>query len=213
MSDLQPIIDYLDSLTKEVADLKKRMTDSEGVGLPNLKFTAGSLLFAGASGFPTQDNANLSFNDTTNILSINGVPFPVAIGTFTPTFAGLDGGATWTYSLQTGFYTRIANICLFRLSLTGATRAGTALTAAIISGLPFTSDATANDHSPCDLDTIDTVTLSATCTQLTARVPNNASYIQFVETLGTAPTSTGLLAPGAWAPTSTIRVAGQYMVA
>lgn len=134
------------------------------------------------------------------------------VGTFTPVFAGSSGGATWTYSVQTGFYTRIGNRCLFNLSLIALTRSGTPLGNAIISGLPFTSDATADSHSPCDLDSISGWTLTGTITQLSARVPPGLAWIEFVENLVTAPTTANFLAAGGLGATAFIRASGQYMV-
>lgn len=69
-TELQPIVDYLESLTNELASLRKRVVDVEGVSMPNLKFTTGSVVFAGASGYPTQDNAQFFWDDTDNRLGI-----------------------------------------------------------------------------------------------------------------------------------------------
>lgn len=136
-----------------------------------------------------------------------------AQGTFTPSYEGTGTAGTWTYSVRTGFYTRIGNLCFFRLSLTAATRPGAPTGSGVIVGLPFTSDATANSHSAVSLDTIDAVTLSGTIVQLTARVPANATRIDLVEVLGTAPSAAGLLAATGLSATATIRVSGHYMVA
>jgi len=70
MSDLQPIMNYLESLTTELAKLRKRVTDAEGVSQPRLNFTPGSVLFAGSTGLPAQDNANFFWNDTNNTLAV-----------------------------------------------------------------------------------------------------------------------------------------------
>jgi hypothetical protein len=134
------------------------------------------------------------------------------VGTFTPAFAGSSGGATWTYSVQTGFYTRIGNRCFFNLALFGATRTGTPLGNAIVTNLPFVSDATANSHSPCDIDSISGFTLTGTITQLTARVTPGQAWIEFVENTATAPTAANFLAAGGIGATAIIRASGHYMI-
>jgi hypothetical protein len=69
-TDLQPVVDYLEQLTNELASLRKRVVDAEGVSVPNLKFTTGSVVFAGASGYPDQDNAQLFWDNTNNRLGV-----------------------------------------------------------------------------------------------------------------------------------------------
>lgn len=133
-------------------------------------------------------------------------------GTFTPQYEGLTTSGAWTYSVQTGFYTRIGHRCFFQLSLTAATRPSAPTGAALISHLPFTSAADANSHSPVTLDTIDAVTLSATCMMLVARIPPNKTYIEFIEVLGTAPTAAGQLLATGLSATATVRVSGSYIV-
>lgn len=135
-----------------------------------------------------------------------------ATGTFTPAYAGTGGGATWTYSVATGFYTRIGNRCLFNLSVSVSARAGVPIGGALITGLPFTSNATANSHSPIVLDTLDALTLSATCVQLVGRVPPGQSWIELLEVLGTAPSAAGVLAGTGLGTASFIRASGSYML-
>jgi hypothetical protein len=135
-----------------------------------------------------------------------------ASGTFTPAFAGASGGATWTYSIAAGFYTRIGNRCFFNLSVTTTARAGVPIGGALITGLPFTSNATANSHSPVTLDTIDQITLTAGIVQLTARVPPGQSWIEFVESIGAAPCVATFLAGTGLTATATIRASGHYML-
>lgn len=135
-----------------------------------------------------------------------------ATGTFSPQYEGFTTPGSWTYSVRTGFYTRIGNRCFFNLSLTAATRPGAPTGAALISGLPFTSDATANSHNPVVLDTIDALTLTGTIVQLTARVPPGKTYIELIEVLGTAPSVAGALVSTGLSATATIRASGHYML-
>ena len=143
---------------------------------------------------------------------ITGFTTFYATGTFIPAYAGTGTAGVWTYSVQTGFYTRIGNRVLFNLSVNAATRPTPPTGAALITGLPFTSTATANSHSPVCLDVIDACTLSGTIVQLTARVPPSAAYIELVEVLGTAPTVAAFLAATAFSATAFIRASGSYMV-
>jgi hypothetical protein len=137
----------------------------------------------------------------------------VATGTFTPQYEGFTTPGTWTYSVQTGFYTRIGNRCFFNLSLTAATRPVAPTGAALISHLPFTSASDANSHSAVALDTINAITLTGTIVQLTARISPGLTYMEFFEVLGTAPTAAAQLAATAFSATATIRVSGHYIVA
>lgn len=134
-------------------------------------------------------------------------------GTFTPSYQGTGTAGTWAYNIQTGFYTRIGNRCFFNLSVQVGSRSVAPTGDARIIGLPFTSIATANSHSPVDLDTLDSLTLTAGITQLTARVPPSAAYIEFVEVRNVAPTATNLLAATGLGTASTIRISGHYLVA
>jgi hypothetical protein len=133
-------------------------------------------------------------------------------GTFTPQYEGLTTPGSWTYSVQTGFYTRIGHRCFFQLSLTSGSRPVAPTGAALISQLPFTSAADANSHSPVVLDTIDAVTLTGTTMMLTARIPPNKTYIEFIEVLGTAPTAAGQMLATGFGTASTVRVSGNYIV-
>jgi hypothetical protein len=135
-----------------------------------------------------------------------------ASGTFTPSYEGTGTAGVWTYSVRTGFWTRIGNRCFFNLSITAATRPTPPTGGGVIVGLPFTSDATANSHSPVTLDTIDEVSLSGTIVQLTARIPPGTTRIELIEVLGTAPSAAGALLATGLSATATIRISGHYMV-
>ena len=65
-------------------------------------------------------------------------------GTFTPGILNGWGVTTPTYSQQTGFYTKIGNVChvSFRIGLSGGTINGNRLT---ISGFPFAAGSNTSD--------------------------------------------------------------------
>lgn len=77
MSDLnRAIIDSLNDLKQRVADLAAQdsIKFSASTGLPTFSsLTAGSVLFAGASGVLAQDNANLFWDDSGNSLGVGTV--------------------------------------------------------------------------------------------------------------------------------------------
>jgi hypothetical protein len=133
-----------------------------------------------------------------------------AEGTFTPGYQGSGTFGSWTYNVQTGFYTRHGNRCLFDINIQAATRPGAPTGNAWIIGLPFTSLSTANSHSPVTLDTIDAVTLGGTTIQLTARIPPNSTRIEFTEIIAAGST---LLPATSLTATAFLRVAGHYMIA
>ena len=133
-------------------------------------------------------------------------------GTFTPQYEGFTTPGTWTYSVQAGFYMLYGGRCFFNLNIMAATRPVPPTGAALISHLPFSSSATADSHSPVVLDTIDAVTLTGTIVQLTARIPPNKTYIEFIEVLGTAPSAAGQLAATGFGATATMRISGNYIV-
>lgn len=201
----------LDRFSRDVLfrlnDLEERLKRVSGERPGN--FTTGSVLFGGSDGRITQDNANLSWDDSGNILSINGVSFPVAVGTFTPTFQGSGTAGAWTYSIQTGFYTRIGNRVLFNLSIAATVRGGAPTGDAWIVGLPFNSNSTANSHSPVSIDTLSAVTIGGTTIQVTARVPPSATRVELVEVIAAG---VALLPATSLTATAFIRVAGSYMI-
>lgn len=134
-------------------------------------------------------------------------------GTFTPSYQGTGTAGTWAYAVQAGFWHRIGAVLFFRLSVNVSSRSVAPTGAARIIGLPFTSIATANTHSPIAIDTVDGFTLSATCVQLVGRVPTSASYIELIEVVGTAPTVGSFLGATGFGTASFIRVSGHYLVA
>lgn len=134
-----------------------------------------------------------------------------ASGSFTPIFAGSGTAGTWTYSVQIGRYTRIGNRVLFNLTIVAATRPGAPTGNATITGLPFTSEATASNNQPCAIE-LANVTLSATNTMVTARVPPNATIVELLEVLGTVPATAGFLAATGLTATAVIECSGQYMI-
>lgn len=160
-----------------------------------------------------ENDRRLSQTETKEVPgNIPGFATFYAHGTFTPQFEGRSTPGLWTYSEQVGFYTRIGNRCLFNLSLIATARSSVPAGTALISHLPFTSDVTSGCYSPVTLDSIDAITLSGTIVQLTARIPPNATYMEFLEVTGTAPSVASFLAATGITAGAVMRVSGQYMV-
>lgn len=149
--------------------------------------------------------------ETKEVPADSGFSSFYAKGTFVPVYQGSGTAGTWVYSVQTGFYTRIGNICFFTLSVAVSSRSVAPTGTARIINLPFTSLSTTNSHSAVSLDTIDAYTLSGTITQLTARIPNGVTYIELIEVLGTAPTTASALAATGFGTASFIRCSGHYI--
>jgi hypothetical protein len=165
--------------------------------------------------FDTLEKMVTTLNDLkSRIVDLESVPrTPYKTGIFIPQFEGLTGPGTWTYSaVRSGFYTLIGKTCTFDLSITATARTLAPTGGALITGLPFTSANVANNHAPVTLDTIDNFTLTANTFQLTARIPPNKTYLEFIESIGIAPSVAGLMNSAGIGPTATIRIHGQYTI-
>ena len=91
--------------------------------------------------------------DTNGILSVNGVQFPATQsasadanclddyeeGTWTPTVAGDTTAGSYTYSTQSGAYTKIGGVVTAHFTLTAITTSSAGSGSIKIAGLPFTS--------------------------------------------------------------------------
>jgi hypothetical protein len=84
-------------------------------------------------------------NDTHDISTQTFTSDGYVEGTFTPVIEGITTAGVGTYSVQVGRYTRIGNRCLFNIQLTWSAHTGTGNMR--LSGLPFSSDSTANNNS------------------------------------------------------------------
>jgi len=95
-------------------------------------------------------------------------------GTFTPTIAGTTSAGTGTYSIQTGFYTKIGNTVFFRLRIDWSAHTGTGNM--IISNLPFISSSTANSFSSVSIGYLNNIALTASSIA-TAFVGVNQAFV------------------------------------
>ena len=103
---------------------------------PGARATIGAVGYVG----PTTIGNVAIFADTIGTVENGGTIPALTTGSWTPalTFGGLSTGIV--YSVQHGIYIRVGNLvtCFFTMSLTSA---GSAVGAAAIAGLPFTSNA------------------------------------------------------------------------
>jgi len=127
-------------------------------------------------------------------------------GTFTPTLVSTGGGLP-TYGVQVGFYTRIGNRVLFSLRLTISALNTLAAGNLSISGLPITSNATANNTQ---VQTIQCNNLAATAvTEIFASIASSATSIGLGKY---AAGTTSSLTQGDITGTAIFNVSGQYQV-
>ena len=126
-------------------------------------------------------------------------------GTWTPTltFGGLSVGIT--YSSQVGRYTKIGDRVFFQIWL-NVTAKGSSTGSALLTGLPFTSNAATNSNSPLALrlsgvtfDSDSAAYIAPADTEVNLNGISNAGVLNTLDDL-------------AFAATSTIMVAGQYGV-
>ncbi len=116
-----------DTLTNKTLT-RATATDTFGVG--------GATAAASGAGitFPASQSASTDVNTLDDYEE----------GTFTPTITSAGGG-TPTYSVQVGTYTKIGNRVMYNYKVTLATLGTLAAGNVSLAGLPFTSEATANN--------------------------------------------------------------------
>lgn len=134
-------------------------------------------------------NGQIQFPATQNASTGANVLDDYEEGTFTPAFSA--AGATFSYSLQSGTYTKIGNLVYFRIRLALNTSGNTLTAAALsITGLPFTSKNVANTDYYFNMAWFNTTTsyvgmyanLNANATTLTVR-GNTAAAVSSVTAL------------------------------
>lgn len=128
-------------------------------------------------------------------------------GTFTPVFSGTTVAGTPTYSLQTGFYSKVGDVVFFiaNVILTGL---GGATGNAQIGGLPFTAAAGVNWFCNCQWGAI---TFAANYTTVTPVVIGGGTIIALQKSGGAAVNAT-LLTIAELAATSRVIVTGFFRV-
>lgn len=110
-----------------------------------------------------------------------------AKGTWTPAFQGAVTAGTFTYSTQSGRYTRVGNIVFARCRLIIATIPVAPAGGMRITGLPYTvfNTIAAGD---CAIGVISNYNFTAGAIQLTATPVANQSYIELYEVFDAAGT-------------------------
>ena len=129
---------------------------------------------ANASGGILQLSSGITFPATQVASSDANTLDDYEEGTFVPTMAGTTGAGTGTYSIQTGFYTKIGNTVFFRLRLDWSAHTGTG--SIIIDQLPFVSSSTANSFSSISIGYLNNIALTASSIA-TALIGANQAFV------------------------------------
>ena len=97
-------------------------------------------------------------------------------GTFTPTVAGSTAAGTGTYSVQTGFYTKVGNLVTVEVFLTWTNIVG-ATGIMILAGLPFQSTSSTNAYSAASIAYVNNISLTAS-NVLTGMINPGSSFVE-----------------------------------
>lgn len=153
------------------------------------------------------DDARLRLTETKEVPgNIPGFTSFYAVGTFTPAFTGSGTAGSFTYSGQSGRYTRIGNLCFVRIYLEVSAISVAPTGDLNVTGLPFTSAAALGALAVGYLNSFN---LSANCVQLTAYAESSATLIRLMEVFDNAATSRF---PAASFQPSGIIIGGAYEV-
>jgi hypothetical protein len=130
-------------------------------------------------------------------------------GTFTPVVAGSGTAGAGTYTAQAGFYTRIGREVIFRLYV--AWSAHTGIGGIRITGLPFSSNSTANSHSAFAVN-YSAITIGSGKQAVAYIAPSTSTIlVQAADPTGAA---IGEVNAGTFDTTATyLMISGSYMVA
>lgn len=208
LSDLVPgVSDKTDSVERLAWTDDDAISDAE-------KATQEALLQQDEVITPTSDEllANLELEpinqvDIDVIEAMELEPLPVVSrGTFTPTLVSTGGGVP-TYTMQQARFTKIDNRVLFELQVALATLGTLAAGNVTINGLPYVSEATANNRQPV---AISAATLGATAaTMVMAHINSGTSQISLFRYAAGVRTN---LAVADLSGTDNISISGQYEV-
>jgi hypothetical protein len=97
-------------------------------------------------------------------------------GTFTPTVAGTTAAGTGTYTLQSGYYTKVGNLVTAQVYLSWTNLVG-ATGNLIFSSLPFASSSSANAYGAGSISYVNNIALTAS-NVLTVLINPGTSFIE-----------------------------------
>ena len=188
-----------DDVNNELVVGRARLTEQATPSTPVNPF---AILFANATG-------TLSGVDDAGV--VRQMVRHVENTTFTPAFTGSGTAGTFTYSAQRGHYTRLENLCFFRIYLEVSAVSVAPTGDLNITGLPFTNATGANGGlSGVSVGYVNSFNLTANCVQLTAYVEANATLIRLMEVFDNAATTRF---PAASFQPSGIILSGFYQIA
>jgi hypothetical protein len=107
-------------------------------------------------------------------------------GTFTPIYLGSGTAGTFTYTSQIGHYRVIGDLVFFWGTVTISAFSVAPTGNMSISGLPYTSDATAGNISSAYFGAISNIDFSANVVQLVGDIPNSGTAIRLIEVFDNA---------------------------
>jgi len=127
-------------------------------------------------------------------------------GTFTPTVSGSTTAGAGTYAAATGIYTRIGNLVTVQVYMNITAHTGTGNIN--LTGLPFTSSATAGHYGSVTVGYLENCTVPAT-SQVLAFINPNTNYVG----LYTIPSAGGAMVPVGMDTSFSIMYSATYRVA
>lgn len=123
-------------------------------------------------------------------LSVWLLPFTSEnVGTWTPTWAGLNGAGTYTYVAQNGFYTRMGNICHIygRIGISAITVAPAG--GMVILTLPFVSSSVVGSRGAVMFGYASNLNLSAGAWSVTGNIDPGEQGIRLNENFSNLPSA------------------------
>jgi hypothetical protein len=152
------------STTPTSAGFYYENTNVSGTRFSNLTLGDGN----GISFSPTSDGSGTSSSELLD---------DYEEGTFTPTIAGTSTAGSNSYSVQTGFYTKIGNRVLFNIDVAMSAKDGTIAGNLKIAGLPYTPNSTSNNNSSVAIGRFDSINLTSGYSSLNAMIQSNGNLL------------------------------------
>lgn len=133
---------------------------------------------------------------------------PAAV--WTPSFVGTTTAGTFTYSVRLGYYSRNGNVVSVWGNLAVATIPVAPTGNVVITGLPYTSQNTANLFGDISLNYIHNFNYTAGAIQLLARVNPNLTFIYLSESFDSGGAVD--IPPGSILTTTQLVFGGSYLI-
>ena len=154
------------------------VVNSAGSGTPLVVADTGNVSIANGNLVMTTSGKGIDFSATA---SGSGTMTSELLndyeeGTFVPTVGGSTVSGTGTYSVQTGFYTKVGNLVTVEVFLTWTNIVG-ATGIMILAGLPFQSTSSTNAYSAASIAYVNNISLTAS-NVLTGMINPGSSFVE-----------------------------------